>query len=202
MFHGGSARPMASKHFDIKRASVLENRERLAELRIDKLLSDLVERKEGMTCVDLGSGTGVFSFALANHVGGDGVVYAVDDSNEMLEYIQKKKPPQNVLLIHRDAGDTGLKSERADVCLLAFILHEVNTPERLIKEAYHLLKPDGKILVVEWKAEPTPKGPPGNIRITKGRLKQLFDQSGFTGFRYVDWSINHYVVVGTNPRLI
>ncbi len=187
---------MANQHFDIKRASVLENRERLTELRIDKMLSDLVEIEEGMTCVDLGSGTGVFSFALANHVGGNGVVYAVDDSNEMLEYIRKKKPPQNVLLIHRDAGDTGLKSEIADVCLLAFILHEVNTPDRFIKEAYRLLKPDGKVLVVEWKAELTPKGPPGDVRIDKDKLRQLFNQSGFVDFRYIDWSINHYVAIG------
>ncbi len=187
---------MTNQHFNIERAPVLENQERLAELRIDKLFSDSVEIKEGMTCVDLGSGTGVFSFALANYVGENGVVYAVDDSNEMLEYIRKKQPPQNMLLIHRDAGDTGLESEIADVCLLAFILHEVNTPDRLVNEAYRLLNPNGKVLIVEWNAEHTPKGPPVDVRITKDKLRQLFNQSGFADFIYIDWSINHYVAVG------
>lgn len=187
---------MADQHFDIKRAPVLESQERLAELRIDKLFSDFIEIKEGMTCVDLGSGSGVFSFALTHHVGENGVVYAVDDSNEMLEYLRKKNPPQNMVLLHRDAGDTGLKSEIADVCLLAFILHEVNTPDRFMKEAYRLLKPDGRILVVEWKAELTPKGPPGDVRIDKDKLRRLFSQFEFTGFRCIDWSINHYVAAG------
>ncbi|MFC1956260.1 class I SAM-dependent methyltransferase [Chloroflexota bacterium] len=197
IFHWSSERLITDQHFNIERAPVLENQGRLAELRIDKLFSVSVEVKEGMTCIDLGSGTGVFSFALANYVGENGVVYAVDDSNEMLEYIRKKNPPQNVLLIHRDAGDTGLESEMADVCLLAFILHEVNTPDRLINEAYRLLKPKGKVLIVEWKVELTPKGPPVDVRITKAKLRQLFNQSGFVDFTYIDWSINHYVAVGT-----
>lgn len=187
---------MADKHFDIKRASLLENQERLAELRIDKLLSDVVEIKEGMTCVDLGAGTGVFSFALANHVGESGFVYLVDDSKEMLDYIRNKKPLENMLLINRDAGDTDLKSEMADICLLAFILHEVDTPDTFISEASRLLKPKGKVLVVEWKAELTPKGPPSEVRIAKDKLMQLFNQSGFADFRYIDWSANHYVAVG------
>ena len=85
---------MTNHHFNIERAPVLEYQERLAELRIDKLFANSVEVKEGMTCVDFGSGTGVFSFALANYVGENGVVYAVDDSDEMLEYIRKKNRPR------------------------------------------------------------------------------------------------------------
>ena len=160
------------------------------------LLSDFIEIKEGMTWVELGSGTGVFSCALANYVGENGVVYAVDDSNEMLEYIRKKKLPQNMLLLHRDAGDTGLESEIADVCLLAFILQEVNTSDKIINEAYRLLKPNGKVLIVEWKAELTPKGPPVNVRITKDKLKKLFNQSGIADCIYIDCYIKPYVSVG------
>ncbi|MFC1967016.1 class I SAM-dependent methyltransferase [Chloroflexota bacterium] len=187
---------MIDKHFDFKRASVLENQDRLAELRIDKLLSDLCEIKEGMTCVDLGSGTGVFTFVMANHVGENGIVYVVDDSNEMLEYIRSKNPSDNMTLIHRDVGDTRLKSEIADICLLACILHEVNTLEKCINEAYRLLKQDGKIMVVEWKTELTPKGPPLEDRIAKDKTMRLFYQTGFEDYKYIDWSINYYAAIG------
>jgi len=187
---------MTQKHFNTKRALVLDNIDRLAELQIDKLLSDLVDIKEGMTCVDLGCGTGVFSFVLTKYVGDNGIVYAVDDSNEMLGYIRKRKPPQTIILIHRDAGDTGLKSEIVDFCLVAFLLHEIDKPERIINEAYRILKPHGKILVVEWKKKPTPKGPPIKVRIAEDKLKLLFIRSGFIDSRSVDWSVNHYVAVG------
>lgn len=187
---------MPNNHFDIKKAPVLENQERLTELRINQLLSDIAAIKEGMTCIDLGCGTGVFSFPLVDHVGEKGHIYAVDESNEMLDYIRKKKPLKNMLLINRDASDTGLKSNIADICLLAFILHEVSNSYSLIKEAFRLLKPNGNLLVVEWKAELDSKGPPSHVRIPQDQLMQLFNQAGFAGFRYIDWSVNHYIAIG------
>ncbi len=188
---------MAQQHFNIKRAPVLDGKERLNELRIDELLTDIAGITQGMTCVDLGCGTGAFSFPMVNHVGKEGTIYAVDDSSEMLDYIKLKKPPPNLQLVNEDAGHTKLDSQIADVCLLAFILHEVEEHDNLVNEAYRLLRTDGKVLGVEWKAELTPKGPPGDVRIDKDKLRQLLNQSGFTDFRYIDWSINHYVTVGT-----
>ena len=188
---------MEQQHFDIKRAPVLDSKERLDELRIDELLTNVADIIQGMTCVDLGCGTGTFSFPMVNHVGKEGTIYAVDDSADMLDFIKLKKPPPNLQLINDDAGQTKLYSHIADVCLLAFILHEVKEHDNLVNEAYRLLRTDSRVLVVEWKAELTPKGPPGDVRIDKDKLRQLLNQSGFADFRYIDWSINHYVAVCT-----
>ncbi|MFC1954284.1 class I SAM-dependent methyltransferase [Chloroflexota bacterium] len=188
-----------NNHLDIQQDPILqrlENQGRLRELRINELLSNTSEIKEGMTCVDMGAGTGIFSFKLTDRVGENGIVYAVDKNDEMLGYIRRKNPSKNMQLVNRNSEDTGLKSGIADCCLLAFILHEVDMPNEVIDEAYRLLKRDGKVMVVEWKGGPTPKGPSQKMRITNDKLKQLLEQAGFVNLRYLNWSVNHYVALG------
>jgi ubiquinone/menaquinone biosynthesis C-methylase UbiE len=150
-----------------------------------------------MTCVDLSCGTGTFSFPLVLCVGDSGVVYAVDDSKKMLGYIRAKKPPPNLTLVHSDATQTGLRSEIADFCLLAFILHEVKRPDGLVAEISRLLKPEDRALIVEWKADLNSPGPPRKIRLTRDHVEKLFKKNGFCYFDYLDWSKNYYVATGS-----
>ncbi len=186
---------MTEGHFNTKRAPVLDNEERLKELRIDKLLTDIAGIAKGMTCVDLGCGTGTFSFPMILQVGEEGVVYAVDDSAEMLDHLRTKNPPPNLRLVHSDAAQTGLDSQIADFCLMASILHEVKQADMLVAEAFRLLKPGGKLLIMEWKAELDSPGPPRKIRLSKEQVNQLSSQAGFSGFKYLDWTKTRYVVV-------
>ena len=191
---------MTEGHFNIKRALVLDNEERIKELRPYQLLKDVAGIVNGMTCVDLGCGTGTFSIPMSLCVGNEGVVYAVDDSAEMLAHIRAKNPPPNLILVNRDAEQTGLDDEIADFCLLAFILHEVKQPAHLIAEAFRLLKNGGKVSVVEWKAELASPGPPQNIRLTKVQVQRLFKEFGLSDFRFIDWSNNHYVALGSKKK--
>jgi ubiquinone/menaquinone biosynthesis C-methylase UbiE len=186
---------MTEGHFNTKRAPVLDNEERLKELRVDQLLTDIAGICEGMICVDLGCGTGAFSFPMVLQVGKEGVVYAVDDSADMLDHLRTKNPPPNLQLVHSDAEQTGLDSRISDFCLLAFVLHEVKQADILVAEAFRLLKPEGKLLIVEWKAELDSPGPPRKIRLSEERVSQLCSQAGFAGFKYIDWSKHHYAAV-------
>ncbi len=182
--------------FDIKQAHKLDNPERIKELRPRELLTKVAGITRGDTCVDFGSGTGIFALPMAELVGSEGKVYAVDNSLEMMAHIKAKNPPLNLALTHADVTQTGLNSRIADVCLLAFILHEIKEPDKLITEAVRLLKPGGRLVIVEWKAELDAPGPPRKVRITKERIEQLTRQTGLTPATYLDWSHNHYVAVG------
>ena len=135
---------MTEGKFDSKKAHMLDTEGRIKDLRPAQLLSDVAGIKTGMTCIDLGCGTGIFSLPMALAVGKEGLVYAVDNSSAMLEYMRSKNPPSNLKLVHRDAGNTGLDSQIADFCLLAFILHEVRQPDILANEAFRLLRPGGR----------------------------------------------------------
>lgn len=182
--------------FDIKKAHKLDSQDRIRELRPREILTDVAGVIRGMMCIDFGSGTGIFALPMADLVGTEGKVYAIDNSVEMLAHIRARNPPPNLKLIHNDVTRTGLNSQIADICLLAFILHELKEPASLITEAFRLLKPNGRLIIVEWKAELDTPGPPRKIRISKEQIVQLFSQNGLTLTSYVNWSQNHYIAVG------
>lgn len=191
---------MAEGHFNTKRAPLLDSEGRLEKLRPRELLRDVAGITKGMTCIDLGCGTGTFSFPMVLCVGEEGVVYAVDDSVEMLDIIRAKNPPPNLRIVHRDVAQTGLGSQIADFCLLAFILHEVKQPDVLMAEVFRLLKPECKTLIVEWKADLDSPGPPQSRRLARGHIERLLKQVGFSCFECIDWSNNHYVATGSKMR--
>ena len=188
---------MKQNHFNAKKATRLDSEERIRELRPIQLFRDVVGITQGMTCVDLGCGTGTFSFLMALCVGNEGIVYAVDDNAEMLRHLLARRPPPNLRLIHCDAGRTGLYDQIADLCLLALILHEVEQPDILVGEAFRLLKPQGKVLVVEWQADLDSPGPPRKRRLSKEYIERLLKNIGLYHFEYLDWSRNYYLAMGS-----
>ncbi|APV45381.1 Methyltransferase domain-containing protein [Dehalogenimonas formicexedens] len=187
---------MTDAHFDISKAARLDNPGRIAELRIPDLLRDIGGVKTGMVCVDLGCGTGTFTLPLAGMAGDSGKVFAVDDSAEMLGILGSRNPPGNVVTIKADFIGTGLENGIADFCLTAFILHETRHPEKLLAEAYRLLKPGGILLAVEWRPDYESHGPPLNIRISAERMETMFGVAGFKMFRTAMWTEKHYYGTG------
>ena len=182
--------------FNVKDAAKLDNEGRLKELKPYELLREVAGVSAGMVCIDFGSGTGIFALPMAELVGTKGKVYAVDRSAEMHGHIQAKNPPTNLILVESDVIQTGLDSRIADVCLLAFILHEVKQPSTLVSEAVRLLKPGGKAVVVEWRADSVLRGPPLNKRITRTQVEEIIIHAGLSLIEYRDWSVNHYIAIG------
>ena len=176
------------------RVQRLNDRGRVDELMPTRLLRETGVAK-GIICVDLGSGTGVFAFPMADLVGETGLVYAVDSSAGMIDYLRNTALRPNLRLIQADAGHTGLDGEIADFCLLAFILHEVSDPEAILAETSRILKPGGKAAVVEWRMDAR-RGPAPQIRIPKEKALRLLEQDGFAVIKQQDWSPNHYVIIG------
>ncbi len=187
---------MAEGIFDVSKASELDTPGRTQELRPLVLLKEVAGIGQGQTGIDLGSGTGVFTLPMTELVGKTGRVYAVDNSDAMLEHIRAKEPPPNLELVRADVTATGLPDAIADVCLLAFILHEIKEPGRLIAEASRLLKPGGRTVIVEWRAELDSPGPTRRKRISRELLVKLFEQAGITFREYREWSTLHYVALG------
>ncbi len=189
------------EYFDPKnRALRMGNEERIKALRPNELIKDLAGVTKGMTCIDLGCGPGVLSFTMVLCVGNQGIVYATDSSDEMLEYIRAKNPPGNLTLVQCDASQTGLDSNIADFCLMSLILHDIEQPDTVMAEAFRLLKPEGKALVMELREDSnTPHHPP-DILIGRERLERLFKQAGFSCFECTDWSRSCYVATGIKSK--
>ncbi len=187
---------MAEEQLENKRRiDNMISEERAKGMRLNELINDMAGVTKGMICIDLGCGPGAFSFPLALCVGNEGIVYAVDHTTEMLEYIRAKNPPNNLRLFLRDASQTGLNSEIADFCLLSLVLHDYEQPDCFIVEAFRLLKPNGKVMVVESNKIHNPPRP-NHWLIDRKHIEVLLKQAGFSCFKYIEWSEGLYVATG------
>ena len=174
------------------RARILGSSRRAGWLKVDELI-EKTDVSEGMVCVDLGCGAGALSLPLAEKVGSTGKVYAVDTNPNVLQVIEEKNPPANLVTLLKSAADTGLDASIADCCFMILVLHEVS-PEGVLAEAYRLLKTEGKAIALEWRMDFDSPRPPRNERIDRDRMEQLMTGAGFTTFEYTQWSESHYVM--------
>ena len=166
---------------------------------------DLILRELGLepscqVAVDMGSGYGTFAIPAARQI--RGVVYALDFDPQMVAACEARARAaglQNVICRQCDfvAGGTGLAGGSAGFVMLFNILHAEN-PVGLLREAYRILAPGGKVGVIHWNYDPTtPRGPSMDIR---PRPEQCQDWMRSAGFRLVkprvDFPPYHYGIAG------
>ncbi len=111
--------------------------------------------RNGDTVVDLGCGGGFFTVALAQMVGENGRVTAVDMQEEMLDITcqsaQKKGVMDRITLHLCKPTDLGLSNLRVDFALAFYVVHEVPDRQRFMRQVAGILKPDAVFLLVEPK---------------------------------------------------
>jgi ubiquinone/menaquinone biosynthesis C-methylase UbiE len=136
-------------------AAWLERQERLREERPDLLLPELA-LKPGMTVADIGAGTGFHSRRMAQAVGPDGIVYAVDIQPEMLAALGKLAAERGIANIRPVLGtavDPKLPAGGIDLALMVDVYHELESPYEMLGAIVRALKPGGRLVFVEYKAE-------------------------------------------------
>ena len=180
---------LAMHKFSPDKASVLEEDERYDLLQPEKTLFQFGLR-EGMTIVDIGAGTGFFSRAASSIVGEKGIVYAADISSEMLDEFRRLSVPTNVHLLQSTEYEIPVSSAQADLVLFAFVLHESENIPRFLQEAARLMKPDGRIAIIEWKKQEEEFGPSMEERLSKNDL--LSHCKGFTLLSSANLNPSHY----------
>lgn len=136
-------------------AGWLERPERDREEEPRKLMKALGLR-DGMAVADIGAGTGYFTFPIAAQVGDKGKVYAVDIQDEMLTIIRQKAKAggfKNVLAVKGKITDPKLPAEAVDLILLVDVYHEFSHPFEMTEAMVRALKPGGRLVFVEYRAE-------------------------------------------------
>lgn len=136
-------------------ASWLDRPERESEENPEALL-DALGNLKGLTVADIGAGSGYFSFRLAGRVGAGGRVLAVDIQDEMLQIIRRRAAQRkidNVEPIRGTIQDPGLSPESVDLALMVDVYHECSHPWEMIQGIHRALKPGGRLVLVEYRAE-------------------------------------------------
>lgn len=133
-------------------AGWLDRKERDAEENPKKLVEAL-KFAPGETVVDMGAGSGYYSFLIAPRVG---KVIAVDIQPEMLAIMERKIKAGGVKNVELTLGkekDPGLKPESVDTILMVDVYHELAYPREVTEKLVASLKPGGRLVLVEFRLE-------------------------------------------------
>lgn len=173
------------QRFDTRKRLLLLSEERVALLQPEKLLRDLGLRK-GMTLADIGCGPGFFTIPAAQIVGPTGLTLAADIQGEMLSSVRSRALEhglENVRIVKTNDREIPIPEGTCDFALLAFMLHEVDNRASFLHRAARILKPNGRLIALEWDKVAEPVGPPVEERISP---EELLADAQAAGLRVVD----------------
>jgi precorrin-6B methylase 2 len=136
-------------------AAWLEREERDREERTDLLLAALA-LQPGMVVADIGAGTGYLSRRMAPAVLPGGKVWAIDVQPEMIRLLQANAKRSGLTQIEARLGtvdDVGLPAASVDLAVMVDVYHELAYPYEVMASVLKALKPGGRVVFVEYRAE-------------------------------------------------
>lgn len=157
---------------------------------------------EGDVFMDAGCGDGFISREASKIVGADGKIWAVDRYSQSLDILREKvreEGIENLEVLEADLTQKlPLEDEKVDLCLMANVLHGFLYNEELdqvIPELLRILKPGGRLAIVEFKKIEGTPGPPLSSRITAEDVNSALESRGFRSLEELEVGPYHYAVV-------
>jgi ubiquinone/menaquinone biosynthesis C-methylase UbiE len=167
------------RRFDPKHHAALNSAERAARWQPMQLLKSL-DIRHSQTVLDLGCGPGFWTFPLADIVGPQGIVWALDVSQEILEALSARNPPSQVRLLRSELPRIDLPDASLNWIWGAFMLHEVEPLVDLLKEARRVLRPGGRFGLLDWRPDAVHEdGPPRHHRLDPEVVRRTLQENGF-----------------------
>jgi SAM-dependent methyltransferase len=166
-------------------ADWLERPERELEERPSILIESL-GLKPGQVVADIGAGTGYFTWRLAEAVGQDGLVWAVDIQPEMLKKLarnMRNRDLRNYRPVQGSARDPKIPELTLDLALMVDVYHEFSHPAEMLEALGRALKPGGRLAFVEYREE-DPSVP--IKRLHKMSEKQVRKEAETSRLEYVE----------------
>ncbi len=136
---------------------------------------------EGMKVVDMGCGSaGHFVFPAARMVGEKGRVYGVDILKSALAGIESRRKMEGLTNVETVWSDIevygGVKIADGSIDIVTFVNNQPN--ESMLKEGARLIKPGGKLVLVDWEKVAAPFGPASKDRLDKEVIKKQIESLG------------------------
>ena len=172
-----------------------EERERLEQP--EKVL-DTLKIAPGSVVADIGAGTGYYSLRLAKRVGPQGRVLATDIQPEMLSRLRlnmKKADIGNIEPILCTPTDAKLPHGALDLALMVDVYHELAHPEGTMAQVRRALKPEGRLVLIEYRGEdPTVPIKPEH-KMTLTQIREELEPLGFRIQETFDFLPRQHLIV-------
>lgn len=161
--------------------------------------------KEGMRVADFGAGPGHTALALAKIVGDDGTVFAVDVQEELLKRLRADATEQGVGNVEavwanvEDPKGTRMRDNILDAAVLSNTLFQLEDKEAAIKEIQRVLKPKGRLLVIDWAGSYGGIGPKSEHVIEEHEAERLFLDAGMYKEKAFRPGPHHWALIFSKP---
>ena len=151
-------------------ASAFQLEQRAAEDYLERMerptrvvkVNEVIEKlqlKPGNIVADIGSGSGTYSIPMAKAIAPNGILYAVDIDQKMLDFVAEKAKKEGVTNLRTVLGeydDPKLPVKDVDVAFYHRALHMIEHRQTHLNATAKYLKPDGRIVVIDKNREDSP----------------------------------------------
>lgn len=175
----------------------LESSNRIQGLKIEETVQRL-KLKSGDTVADLGAGSGLFEPPLAEAVGRNGLVYAVDIDQGLIDAINRKvaeKTLTNVKAVLGRFTDPGLPPASLDVAFINDVLHHIEDRATYLSNVTKALKPSGRIALIDFHPEMGGHRNQPELQVSRSAADQLMATIGFGPTEEIALFTDKYYVV-------
>lgn len=183
-------------------AEWLEREEREKEEHPEAALTAL-KMRPGDVVADIGAGTGYYTRRMAKLVGDKGLVYAVDIQQEMLDLLTNKLTQAGITNVKPVLGtvqDPKLPPASIDLALMVDVYHEFDFPFEMTQALCRALKPGGRLVFVEFRAE-DPKVPIKTVhKMSEAQVKKEMTAQPLTWIETIEtlpWQ--HIIIFKRKP---
>ncbi len=156
----------------------------------DKVVAALRLRRDEVVA-DIGAGTGYFTRRFAPLVAR---VYAVDISAKRLERVAEAGLP-NVKIVHADPDDPKLPPQSVDTIFFCNVLHHIAERPAYFEKLARALKPDGRVVNIDFYKRELPVGPPVSMKLTAEEVTKEFEKAGFRLAEQFDFLPYQYFLI-------
>lgn len=168
-------------------------------LRPGEIIESLKNKKyilPGMKGADFGCGSGYFTALFGQIVGPEGKIYAIDIQEDALKEAQEFVDTfglKNITFLKQDLeSNTGLESNSLNFVFISQVLYQSERPERIVQEAYKVLKENGHLIILE----PEPNNPLflGQVSKDLGNILSLLEKENFK-IKEIDQKSGYFLIV-------
>lgn len=155
----------------------------------------------GMEVADFGAGAGYVAVEAAEQVGSEGKVYVIDIQQDLLTkatHLASEHHLASLVFIHGDLEapkGTKLPDASVDAVIISNLLFQVEHKRAVMDEAYRIVRPGGRVLIVDWRESFGGMGPQPEFVVRESDARDLAQAVTFEYVSSIDAGAYHYGLI-------
>ena len=161
-------------------------------------LIEALQIQPGDSVADIGAGTGYFSGHLAASVGAEGTVYAVEVEPKLVVHLRERVEQEGadqVIPVMGSLDNPRLPPAGLDVVLMVNTYHHIDDRMRYFAGLRSTLRPQGRLVVVDWRKKELPVGPRPDHKLSRQQVLDELSQFGYRLLSAPDFLPYQYVLI-------